>query len=100
MLTVSSQRLQTKFGEVADIVQSREPVLITQYGKPTMMLISYDDEIMEMMRQYHAQKAMSFLQERAEKYTRTTDEELEELYHLIEEEREMVYQEKCKAYAK
>lgn len=100
MLTISSQHLQTKFGEVSQIVKSREPVLITQYGKPTMMLISYNEDLAELVRQYHAQKFLSFLNERAKTSTRTTDKELEEISRLIEEEREMVYQENLKSNAK
>lgn len=100
MFKVTSQQLQTKFGEISDIAKSREPVIITQYGKPTMMLMRYNDDLAELVRQYHAQKAMQFLQERAKEYERTTDEDLEEISRLIEEEREIVYQEKLKNNAK
>lgn len=97
MITIPSQRLQTRFGEISDIVKNNEPVVVTQYGKPTMMLISYDDELMELMRQYYAQKAIKFLEERAKQSQRATDEELDEISRLIEEEREIVYQEKLES---
>lgn len=100
MLTVSSQRLQSKFGEISDIVKSREPVLITQYGRPTMMLISYNDDIAELIRQYHAKKLITFLDEQAKISPKDTDEELAEISRLIEEEREIIYQEKLKSNAK
>lgn len=100
MLTISSQRLQTKFGEISDIVKSREPVIITQYNRPTMMLISYNDDLAEVIRQYHAKKFVAFLNEQAKNSTEPTDEELEELNRIIDEEREIVYQEKLKKNAK
>ena len=99
MLTVTSQRLQTKFGEISDIVKSREPVVITQYGRPTMLLVSYDDGI-EALRQYHAKKLVDFLNERAKESPLATDAEIDEISRLIEEEREANYQEKLKKYAK
>lgn len=97
MITVTSQRVQTKFGEISDIVKSREPVVITQYGRPTMMLISYEDG-MEILRQYKAQQFVSWLDERAKNSTEPalTEEEEAELYRMIEEEREAVYQENLK----
>lgn len=100
MLTVSSQHLQTKFGEISDIVKSREPVIITQYNRPTMMLIPYNDDLAEVIRQYHAKKFVAFLNEQAEAHPPTTDEELAEINRLIDEEREIVYQEKLKNNAK
>lgn len=100
MLTVSSQRLQTKFGEISDIVKSREPVIITQYNRPTMMLISYNDDLAEVIRQYHAKKFVAFLNEQAKNSPEPTDEELEELNRIIDEEREIVYQEKLNKNAK
>lgn len=100
MLTVSSQHLQTKFGEISDIVKSREPVIITQYNRPTMMLIPYNDDLAEVIRQYHAKKFVAFLNEQAKKSPPTTDEELAEINRLIDEEREIVYQEKLKNNAK
>lgn len=100
MLTVSSQRFQTKFGEISDIVKTREPVIITQYGRPTMMLISYNDDIAEVLRQYHAKKFVAFLEEQAKAHPPATDEELAEINRLIDEEREIIYQEKLKNNAK
>lgn len=99
MHIVSSQKVQAKFGEIADIVKRREPVVITQYGRPTMMLVAYDDG-MEAMRQYHANQLVAFLHERAKNAQPMSDEEMAEISRMIEEEREAVYQENLKKNAK
>ncbi|WP_066801539.1 hypothetical protein [Moraxella oblonga] len=93
MLTVTSGSLQTKFGEISNIVKSREPVIITEQDKPTMMLMAYDDG-MEILRQYHAKKFIAFLDERANNNEYTSDDELADLLAMIDEERNLVYQEK------
>lgn len=41
MQTVTSGKVQSSFGAVVDIAKSGEPVTITQYGRPTLMLFSY-----------------------------------------------------------
>ena len=43
MHTVTSGKVQSSFGAVVDIAKSGEPVTITQYGRPTLMLFSYAD---------------------------------------------------------
>lgn len=43
MQTLSSAKVQASFGEVADIAKSGEPVAITQYGRPTLMLFSFKE---------------------------------------------------------
>lgn len=93
MLTVTSGSLQTKFGEISNIVKSREPVIITEQDKPTMMLMAYDDG-MEIFRQYYAKKFIAFLDEQAQNSEYASDKETEELLRMIDEERDLVYQEK------
>lgn len=93
MLTVTSGSLQTKFGEISNIVKSREPVIITEQDKPTMMLMAYDDG-MEILRQYHTKKFLAFLDEQANDNERISNDEVEELLRMIDAERDLVYQEK------
>lgn len=99
MLTVSSQRLQTKFGEISDIAKSREPVIITQYNRPTLVLFNYQD-MMELMRLAAKMRFIERLDKHARYTTEPTDEEMAELNRLIDEERETVYQENLKKNAK
>lgn len=95
MLIIPSQRLQTKFGEFADIAKSREPVVITQYNRPTLILSNYQDT-MELIRLAAKMRFIERLNKHARYVTEPTDEELEELNRLIDEEREIVYQESLK----
>lgn len=98
MHIVSSQKVQAKFGEIADIVKRREPVVITQYGRPTMMLVAYDDG-MAMLEQNTREQALDFLSKRAKNAQPMSDEEMAEISRMIEEEREAVYQENLKKNA-
>lgn len=43
MKTVTSGQIQAKFGEIAELAKFREPVTITQYGRPSLLLMSYND---------------------------------------------------------
>lgn len=99
MLIVPSQRIQTKFGEFADIVKTREPVIITQYNRPTLILTRYEDA-MENMRLAAKMRFIQRLNKNARYTTEPTDEEIAELNRLIDEEREIVYQENLKKNAK
>lgn len=95
MLTISSQHLQTKFGEVSDIVKSREPVVITQYNRPTLVLTRYEDA-MTTMCLAAKMRFIERLNKNARYTTEPTDDELAELSRLIDEERESIYQEDLK----
>ena len=64
MQTMTSGKVQTSFGEVADVVKGGEPVTITQYGRPTMLLMRYQDGI-EMMRESAAKRLIALMDERA-----------------------------------
>lgn len=95
MITVTSQHLQSKFAEISDIVKSHEPVIVTQHQRPTMMVWAYDDAI-ETMRLAAKMRFLQRLDEHAKLVAEPTDDELAELNRLIEEEREIVYQEKLR----
>lgn len=43
MKTMTSGEVQTRFGTVADLVKSGEQITITQHGRPTLMMFSYQD---------------------------------------------------------
>ncbi len=43
MQTKTSGKVQKSFGEVVDVVTGGEPVTITQYGRPTMLLMRYQE---------------------------------------------------------
>jgi prevent-host-death family protein len=43
MHTLTSAKVQANFGQAIDFAKSGEPVTITQYGRPTAMLLSFKD---------------------------------------------------------
>ena len=43
MQILTSAKVQANFGQAIDLAKSGEPVTITQYGRPTAMLLSYKD---------------------------------------------------------
>jgi len=65
MQTLTSAKVQANFGEVADIAKSGEPVAITQYGRPTLMLVSYKEGT-EMLRLRDIARVNGYLAERRE----------------------------------
>lgn len=97
MQLLTSQQVQTGFGKFADLVkqQGSEPVIITQRKRPTMAVFRYD-EAMEMMRLSAKMRFIQALRENAKDSQEPTDEEMAELNRLIDEEREIVYQESLK----
>ena len=60
MKTLSSVEVQNRFGSIANIVKSGEPVTVTQYGTPTMMILPYSLAT-EALRDYNARKMVQFL---------------------------------------
>jgi antitoxin (DNA-binding transcriptional repressor) of toxin-antitoxin stability system len=64
MQTISSGKVQASFGEVADVAKGGAPVTITQYGRPTMLLVQYLDGV-EMMREMAGKRLIELLDERA-----------------------------------
>ena len=87
MQTVTSGKVQASFGEIADIAKSGEVVTITQYGRPTLLLMRYQDGI-EAIRAAAGKKAVSWLDERAQNLPKAAQElTQEELNDLIDEAR-------------
>ena len=60
MKTVTSRELQTRFGEISETVKAGEPVAVSHYGKPAMMLVPYELGE-EMVRAMHARKMDALL---------------------------------------
>ncbi len=60
MKTISSVEVQNRFGSIANIVKSGEPVAVTQYGTPTLMILPYSLAA-EVLRDYHARKLAQFM---------------------------------------
>ena len=87
MQVVTSQYIQTKFGEVAEMAKFREPITITQYGRPTLMLLSYD-EGMEAIKLLASKRASDWLDGRAKTAPQAAyDLSLDELDKMIDDER-------------
>lgn len=61
MQTITSVEVQNKFGSVANIVKSGEPVAVTQYGTPTMMILPFALASVAL-REYNAKRMVNFMQ--------------------------------------
>jgi prevent-host-death family protein len=62
MKTISSTEVQTRFGSIANIVKSGEPVAVTQYGTPTLMILPYALAT-EALREHNARKLVAFMED-------------------------------------
>ena len=63
MQTVTSGKIQSNFGEVAEIAKFGDPVTITQYGRPTLILMRYQDGV-TVLQELAKQKMVSWLEGR------------------------------------
>lgn len=61
MKTISSVEVQNRFGAIANIVKSGEPVAVTQYGTPTLMILPYAMAT-EALRDYKARQWAQFME--------------------------------------
>jgi prevent-host-death family protein len=59
MKTLPSSDVQARFGEVLDLAK-RDPVTVTQYGRPVVVMMRYEDGI-ETLRLRAAQALRDFL---------------------------------------
>ena len=62
MKTISSTEVQTRFGSIANIVKSGEPVAVTQYGTHTLMILPYALAT-EALREHNARKLVAFMED-------------------------------------
>ncbi len=60
MKTLPSVEVQNKFGSIANIVKGGEPVAVTQYGTPTMMILPFELAT-EALREYNARRLANFM---------------------------------------
>lgn len=95
MQTVSSRTVQTQFGQFSDLVKKSrdEPVIITQYKRPTMLVFSYEEGL-EMMRLAAKLRFIRRLEKQADARPEATEAQMQEVMQEIENERETIYQKK------
>ena len=84
MKTLSSVEVQNRFGSIANIVKSGEPVTVTQYGTPTMMILPYSLAT-EALRDYNARKLVQFMDAMPSANAAALNLTLEQLNKLVHE---------------
>lgn len=84
MKTLSSVEVQNRFGAIANIVKSGEPVAVTQYGTPTMMILPYSLAT-EALRDYNARKLVQFMDAMPSANADAPNLTLEQLNKLVHE---------------
>lgn len=84
MKTLSSVEVQNKFGSIANIVKGGEPVAVTQYGTPTMMILPYGLAI-EALREYNARRLTQFMDAMPPANADAPELTLEEINKLVHE---------------
>lgn len=62
MITLPSVEVQNRFGSIANIVKGGEPVVVTQYGTPTMMILPFA-VAQSALHAYRAQTMAEFMRE-------------------------------------
>jgi prevent-host-death family protein len=82
--TLSSVEVQNRFGSVANIVKSGEPVAVTQYGTPTMIILPYSLAA-EALRDYNARKLVQFMDSMPSVSKDTPNLTLEQINTLVHE---------------
>jgi len=83
MKTLPAREVQNKFGEVTNMVLRGEEIVVTQYKRPTLMILPYEIG-KEAMRLYRAEQMIQFMKsmktnEAAEELT------MEEINRLVHE---------------
>ncbi len=88
MQIVTTGQFRQNFSEYVDIAKFKEPITITQYGKPTVMVLSYEDGIdflekKRLQKELEAEREMFELAAEAIKHyedtgLHTTHEEMKE----------------------
>lgn len=84
MITMPSVGVQNKFGSVARTVGRGEPVIVTQYGEPTMMILPYA-LAQEALRLYASQKMIKFMDSMPPVNDGAPDLTLEDINALVHE---------------
>lgn len=84
MKTLSSVEVQNHFGSIANIVKSGEPVAVTQYGTPTLMILPYGLAA-EALRDYNARKLSEFMEAMPSAHPDAPNLTLEQINSLVHE---------------
>ena len=85
MQTFTSAKVQANFGQAMDIAKSGEPVTITQYGRPALMLFSHK-EGEELLRLRSTVKLGHYLEGRAKSMPKDLPElTIDEINTLVHE---------------
>lgn len=84
MKTLSSAEVQNKFGSIANIVKGGEPVAVTQYGTPTMMILPYGLAI-DALREYNARRLTQFMDAMPAASVDAPELTLEQINELVHE---------------
>lgn len=83
MKTLPAREVQNNFGQVTNTVLRGEEVVVTQYNKPTLMILSYEIGL-EAMRLYKAEQMIRFM--RSMKTNQPAEElTMEEINRLVHE---------------
>jgi antitoxin (DNA-binding transcriptional repressor) of toxin-antitoxin stability system len=84
MKTLSSVEVQNKFGTIANIVKSGEPVAVTQYGTPTLMILPYT-LAEQALRDYNARKLVQLMDNMPSAHASAPSLTLEQFNELVHE---------------
>jgi prevent-host-death family protein len=84
MQTLSSDDVQNHFGSIANIVKDGEPVTVTQYGTPTLMILPYALAA-AALRNYHARKLAEFMDATPAARAHAPELSLEQINALVHE---------------
>ncbi|SJM94043.1 type II toxin-antitoxin system Phd/YefM family antitoxin [Crenothrix polyspora] len=85
MKTISSVEAQNNFGNMVALIKEGEPVTVTQYGKPTMLILPYAIGS-DALRQYNARRMAQFMDALPPSNLNApelTDDELTKLIHEL-----------------
>jgi antitoxin (DNA-binding transcriptional repressor) of toxin-antitoxin stability system len=85
MKILPSVEVQNKFGSISNMVKAGEPVAVTQYGTPTMMILPYALAT-DALRAYNAQRLVQFMDAMPAASSlapELTDDEINELVHEL-----------------
>ena len=83
MKTLASREVQNNFGQVANLVIAGEEVVVTQYNRPTLMIVPYEVG-KEAMRLYRAEQMVKFMQS-METSKEAEDLTMEDINRLVHE---------------
>lgn len=86
MQTLTSVEVKNKFGSVARVVNRGEPVTVTQYGEPTMMILPYQ-LAQEILRAYRVKSITALMNSVPLPPEGTEEMTLEEITAFVHENR-------------